>query len=208
MSRYTGPKCRLCRREGIKLYLKGERCESQKCAIVRKNYIPGMHGPKGSFAKKSEYARQLREKQKAKRVYFIGERQFEAYYEKALKTTEITSEALLKLLETRLDNVIYRSGLASSRSQARQMVNHGLVKLNNKKVSIPSVQVKIGDKFEIVDSNKNSTLFANTTKKKDSSPKWLKVDLKSLNGEVIRRPEKSELESSIAGHLIVEYYSK
>lgn len=208
MSRYTGPKCRLCRREGMKLYLKGERCETQKCAIVRKNYSPGMHGPKGSFSKKSEYARQLREKQKAKRIYFIGEKQFEAYYEKALKTTDITSEALLKLLETRLDNVLYRSGFANSRSQARQIVNHGLVKLNNKKVSIPSAQVKVGDKFEISESNRNSPLFSNVSKRKDTSPKWLKVDLKSLNGEIIRRPEKAELESSIAGHLIVEYYSK
>jgi len=208
MSKYTGPKCRLCRREGTKLYLKGERCESQKCAIVRKNYAPGMHGPKGSFSKKSEYARQLREKQKAKRIYNLGETQFEAYYEKASKAAEITSEALLKLLETRLDNVIYRAGFASSRNQARQLVGHGLVKLNGRKVSIPSVQVKVGDKFEIKPAMKNGAVFSETTKKKDTSPSWLNVDLKSLNGEVMRRPEKAELESSIAGHLIVEYYSK
>jgi len=208
MSKYTGPKCRLCRREGIKLYLKGERCETQKCAMIRKNYAPGMHGPKSSFGKKSEYAKQLREKQKAKRIFSISEIQFREYYNKAAKTTGITADEILKLLETRLDNVIYRAGLASSRSQARQIVGHGLINLNGHSVTIPSIQVKIGDKFIIANKYKDSPLFTETAKKKPSNPKWLETDLKNLSGSMTRAPEKSELESSIAGHLIVEFYSK
>jgi len=208
MGKYTGPKCRLCRREGTKLYLKGARCETQKCAIVRKNYPPGMHGPKGTFGKKSEYNRQLREKQKAKRIFSISEVQFKAYYGKATKKTGITADELLKLLETRLDNVIYRAGLSESRSQARQMVGHGLVRLNDHPVTIPSIQVEPGDKFEIDKGRKDSNLFAETTKKKPTNPKWLEVDLKSLSGSMLRPPEKAELESSVAGHLIVEFYSK
>lgn len=208
MSKYTGPKCRLCRREGTKLYLKGERCETQKCAMIRKNYAPGMHGQKGGFGKKSEYAKQLREKQKAKRIFSISEIQFREYYNKASKITGITADEILTLLETRLDNVVYRAGLASSRSQARQIVGHGLISLNGHSVTIPSIQVKIGDKFIIADKYKDSPLFAETAKRKPSNPKWLETDLKNLSGSMIRAPEKSELESSIAGHLIVEFYSK
>jgi small subunit ribosomal protein S4 len=192
----------------MKLYLKGERCETQKCAIVRKNYAPGMNGPKGSFSKKSEYARQLREKQKGKRIFNIGEKQFEAYYAKALKSEDITSDALLKLLETRLDNVVYRAGFASSRNQARQYVSHGLITLNGKPVTIPSIQTKTGDKFQVHESNRDSKTFGEIDKRKSTSPAWIKSDLKSLSGEVLRQPEKAELESSVAGHLIVEYYSK
>ena len=206
--KYTGPKCKLCRREGMKLYLKGDRCETPKCGIVKKNYAPGMHGPKGSFSKKSEYARQLKKKKKGKRIYNIGEKQFESYYDKASKSPEITSDTLLKLLETRLDNVIYRSGIASSRNQARQLVGHGLIKLNNKSATIPSIQVKVGDKFSISENKKSSNLFAELDKKKANTPAWIKSDLKSLSGEILRLPERSEVETSIAGHLIVEYYSK
>jgi len=208
MAKYNGPKCRLCRREGVKLYLKGEKCESQKCTLVKKNYIPGMHGPKGSFGKKSEFGKQLREKQKGKRIYGVNEKKFKSYYQKAAKTNDITSDAILKLLETRLDNVIYRAGLASSRSQARQLVGHGHVRVNGVALSVPSAQIKVGDKFEIVEGIKNSGLYANFDKKKSNAPAWLNVDMKNLKGEVLRAPEKSELENSIAGHLIVEYYSK
>ncbi|MFA5829283.1 MAG: 30S ribosomal protein S4 [Candidatus Gracilibacteria bacterium] len=202
MSRYTGPKCRLCRREGVSL------CGKEKCALKKKNYIPGMHGPKGSFAKKSEYARQLREKQKLKRLFGITERQLSNYFEKAGKMKDITGDALLKLLEYRLDNVIYRSGIAKTRNQARQMVNHGLFKVNNIKINIPSLQMKAGDKFEAIARIKKSKLFAEVEKQKYAPAKWIKVDYKTLMGEVTRPIEKEELESIIQSNLIVEFYSK
>ncbi len=201
--RYTGPKSRLCRREGVCL------CGRDKCPIKKnKNYIPGMHGPKGSFAKKSEYARQLREKQKLKRLFGITEKQMSNYFDKASAAKEITGNALLKLLETRLDNVIFRSGLAKSRPQARQMVGHGLIKINGGRVNIPSYQMKIGDKFEPMDRSKKSKLFADLDKQKYAPAKWLKVDYKTLGGEVVREIEPNELEQIIQTSLIVEYYSK
>lgn len=202
MSRYTGPKCRLCRREGVSL------CGKEKCALKRRNYIPGQHGPKGNFAKKSEYGRQLREKQKLQRLFGITERQLKNYFEKASKQKDITGDALLKLLETRFDNVIFRSGLAKTRAQARQMVNHGLFKLNSKRVTIPSFQVNVGDKFETIDRMKKSKLFAESEKQKYAPPQWLKVDYKTAGGEVTRKVGTDELEQIIQSALVVEYYSK
>lgn len=208
MSKITiRPVCRLCRREGEKLYLKGIKCESQKCPMIAKNYPPGQHGQTIKRAK-SEYLRQLREKQKAKRIFGLNEKQFHNYYALAIKTTGVTSYEFLKLLEKRFDNVIYRAGFASSRAQARQIVNHGLCFINGKKVHSNNYQLKIGDKFEIKEKSKKSKLFEETKNRKDMSPKWLKVDLKALSAEVIGNPGKDDFEKSIQPSFIIEYYSK
>jgi small subunit ribosomal protein S4 len=209
MARHTGPVCRLCRREGEKLFLKGARCEGQKCTLLKKNYIPGLHGGIRKFGgKMSEYAKQLREKQKAKRIFGISEKQFRIYYGKADKATDITGDALLKLLETRLDNAVYRAGMADSRAQARQIVSHGLVRVNGKKVTVPSILLKVDDKFEVKDKSKGSKIFDEIKKKKDASPKWLEVDLKNLSVEAKMLPDKEDIEASINSQLIVEFYSK
>ena len=200
--RYTGPKCRLCRREGVSL------CGREKCALKRKNYIPGMHGPKGSFAKKSEYAKQLRAKQLMKRLFGLTERQMSNYFKKASSMKEVTGIALLKLLETRLDNVLYRAGFAKSRPQARQMVSHGLLKINSRRIDIPSYQVEIGDKFEVIPRLKKSKLYSELENQKFGPAKWIKVDYKSLTGEVTRDMEPQELEQMVQPSLVVEYYSK
>ena len=202
MSRYTGPKCRHCRREGISL------CGSEKCALKKKAYKPGMHGPKGSFNKPSEYARQLREKQKLKRLYGTTEKQMRNYYDKAAKKREITGVALLKELENRLDNVIYRAGFAETRAQARQMVNHGHFKINGVRMNVPSYQVKAGDKFELVERVKKSPLYAELEKQKFSAPAWMTVDLKKGQGEVVRLVEEEDLDKVIHTNLVVEFYSK
>lgn len=200
--RYTGPKSRLCRREGICL------CGREKCASKKKSYIPGQHGPKGNFSKKSEYARQLREKQKLKRLYGITEKQMVNYFAKASNAKEITGNALLKLLETRLDNVVYRAGLAKTRRMARQMVGHGLLKVNGIRVNIPSFQTKIGDKVEALERTKKSKLFADLEKQKFAPAKWIKADYKNISAEVSREIENNELEQVIERSLVVEYYSK
>lgn len=208
MSRYTDSKCKLCRREGEKLFLKGARCEGQKCAITRRNYTPGQLG-KNKFKKQTEYGRHLRAKQKARRIYGISEKQFKLYYEKADKKSEATGSALLKVLETRLDNVIYRAGLASSRIQARQIVSHGHINLNGQRVDIPSIQVKIGDKFEVRKTSQGNAFFSKAKEdKKFKSPNWLKVDLPGLNGEILSIPDKEDAEAGIDTQLIVEFYSK
>lgn len=202
MSRYTGPKCRQCRREGISL------CGSEKCALTKKNYAPGQHGQKGSFSKPSEYSKQLREKQKLRHMYGITERQLRNYYKKASKKREVTGNVLLKELETRLDNVIYRSGFAKTRPQARQMVNHGHFKVNGTRMDIPSYQVKAGDKFELVERVKSSALYGNLEKEKFAPATWLKVDLKKSAGEVARPLEDEDLDNVVQTHLVVEFYSK
>lgn len=208
MGRYIGPSCKLCRREGEKLFLKGARCESAKCGLVRKNYAPGMHGTKGSFGQKSEYSKQLREKQKAKRIFGILERQFHNYYILAEKRPGVTGEILLQLLELRLDNAVYRAGFAHSRKQARNMITHGLFKLNNKPVSTPSVLLKVGSVIEGTDRAKKGKAFEGVDKQKDSSPKWLKVDLQKPAFEVMSLPEKNDLQQGIEVQMIVELYSK
>jgi small subunit ribosomal protein S4 len=170
--------------------------------------MPGMHGQKGSISKPSEYAKQLREKQKLKRLFGITERQLSNYFEEASKKKEITGHALLKLLETRLDNVIYRAGFAHTRAQARQMVNHGLMKLNGRMVNIPSHQVKVNDKFEVKEQMKKSKLFADLEKQKFAPAAWIKADYQNLSGEMTRPLEIEDLEQIIQHNLIVEYFSK
>jgi small subunit ribosomal protein S4 len=208
MARYTGPVCRLCRREGEKLFLKGKRCESQKCALLRKNYAPGLHGNKSMFGKKSEYNNQLREKQKAKRTFGVSESQFKKYYEMADKKEGITGTVLLQLLETRLDNILYKGNFAESRAQSRQAICHGLVKINGKKVKTPSILVKEGMIIELTDKAKASKLFADIAKRKITAPKWLKVDLKKPSIEVTSLPGADDVQPGIESQLIVELYSK
>ena len=199
--RYTGPVCRLCRREGEKLFLKGDKCTSQKCPLLKKNYAPGHTGGKSKFGKQSEYGRQLRNKQKAKRIYGVAEKQFRRYYGMATKQEGITGDNLLKMLEQRFDNTVYRAGFADSRVQARQFINHGLVKLNGRKATTASQLIKVGDKITM----KNPE---GIDKKKDASPKWLKADMKTGEAEVTFLPEKDDLEASIDSQMIVEFYSK
>jgi len=208
MSKITiRPVCRLCRRAGEKLYLKGAKCESSKCPMISKNYPPGQHGQSIKRAK-SEFLRQLSEKQKAKRIFGLNERQFHNYYKIAVKTKGVTGHEFLKLLEKRIDNVLYRAGIADSRAQARQIVNHGLCLINGKKIKTPSYQVKIGDKFEIKERLKKSKLFEAVKSKKDTSPKWMKVNLQELKGEITAEPSKDDFEKNIQTNLIIEYYSK
>ncbi|MBA4336302.1 30S ribosomal protein S4 [bacterium] len=208
MARYRGPKAKIARREGISLAAFGNYEGAAAKAVEKKNYPPGHNGKKGSFSKPSEYSKQLREKQKAKRIYGVLEKQFRRYYEKADKMEMATNIALITLLEKRMDNVVYRSGLAETRRQARQIVTHGLMKLNGRRVDIPSIELKVGDKIEVRDTKKASPLFEEIKKKKPRAPKWLKPDLVSLACEVIRDPEKDDLEHIIESKLIVEYYSK
>ena len=204
---YTGPKCRQCRREGEKLFLKGERCESQKCAFLRKSYPPGLHGQ--GFSKRTEYARQLREKQKAKRIFGVTEKQFLLYNKKATSQKKITTGVfLIQQLERRIDNVLYKAGFAVSRSQSRQFISHGLCTLNGKKIKTPSIQVKIGDVFSIKDSTQKSPVFDDIRKAKVKLPRWLKVDLAKLKGEVVEIPEQKDFEQNINVQPIIEFYSR
>jgi len=208
MGRNIGPSCRLCRREGMKLFLKGARCETQKCAFLRKKYNPGIHGPKGSFGSKSEYSKQLREKQKAKRTYGIEERQFRNYYRTAVKRPGVTGHVFLGILESRLDNVLYRACFAESRNHGRQLVSHGLIKINGRKVRTPSILVKTGMIIEPTAKAVRGKAFVELAKKKLTAPKWLKVDLKKPSIEVVSMPDKDDIPQEINSQLIVELYSK
>ncbi len=204
MSRYRGPITKKSRALGVMLFTNGQ---SKIKAYQKKNYKPGEHGQK-RFSQLSEYNKQLREKQKARFLYGISEKQSRRYYQMASKTSEITGVKYLKLLETRLDNVIFRSGIASTRPQARQIVSHGLVKINGTRAKTPSIQVSIGDKFEIRDNKKNSKLFEEAKKAKVKSPKWLSVDINNLKGEVVALPNDEDIEKMIDHQLITEFYSK
>ncbi|MBO5925620.1 MAG: 30S ribosomal protein S4 [Clostridia bacterium] len=210
MARYIGSDCRLCRREGMKLFLKGDRCYSDKCALVhRKGGLtpPGQHGL--SRKKATGYAIQLREKQKTKRAYGLLEKQFRMYYEKAEKMRGVTGENMLILIERRLDNVVYRLGLGASRKQARQMVNHSLITVNGRVVNIPSYLIKVGDVVAVKESKKNNTVFAEVKEEKAVSlPKWLEFDNASLTGKVLALPAREDIDLSISEHLIVELYSR
>lgn len=211
MARYTGPVCRMCRREGMKLFLKGERCHSEKCAVDRRNVPPGQQTRRGRRPKVSNYGLQLREKQRARRVYGVLERQFRGYFERAAQARGVTGEKLLAMLEQRLDNVIYRMGFGTSRSQARQLVRHGHVQVNGRKVNIPSFQVKQGDSIEIREkSRKNPTvLSACDATAHQPVPGWLEVDREQLKGRVIGAPKREELvQIQLNEQLIVELYSK
>lgn len=207
MARYTGPVCRLCRREGTKLYLKGDRCYTDKCALNRRNYAPGQHGQ--SRSKLTNHGVQLREKQKVRRYYGVLEGQFAKYYELASKQPGITGENFLKILERRFDNVVFRLGLATSRAEARQLVVHGHFSLNGKKADIPSMLLNVGDVLEVVEKSRNSAKFkALIENHKASVPQWLSVDAENLQGKIIAEPSREDIELPIEEHLIVEWYSK
>ena len=202
--RYTGPKARLCRKHRANLFGTSKYTK----ILERRAGKPGMHGSKATFGKTSEYGTQLNEKQKARILFGISEKQFRNYFIKAAKISGETGENLLRLLELRLDNVIYVSGFAVTRMQARQMVTHGHFKLNGRKVDIPSIIVKSGDKIELVEKMKNSHLYSGLEKLKDFSPKWVKVDLKTPSIDIVDIPAKDELEKVIDSQLIVEFYSR
>ncbi len=207
MARDTEAKCKHCRREGEKLYLKGDRCFSDKCAFERRPYAPGEQGE--SRRSDSEYANQLREKQKVRKMYRLMETQFNNYFEKAERQRGVTGSNFLRLLETRLDNVIYRAGLALSRDQARQFVNHGHVMVNGRKVDIPSRDMKEGDEFSIKDSTRKRDFMKDIREKNSehTPPEWLSVDMEKAEGTVVRMPEREDIEHPINEQLIVEFYS-
>ena len=208
MAKYTGPACRLCRREGAKLFLKGERCNSEKCSFNKRQTPPGQHG--AARKKASGYSVQLREKQKAKRIYGLCEKQFRGYFEKAENMRDITGENILILLERRLDNVVYRMGIAPSRDQARQLVSHATITVNGKNVNIPSYLVKKGDVIAVKESKAEKTYFKALKEQKAviGMPKWVKFDNATLKGEVVELPTREDIDLPIEEHLIVELYSK
>lgn len=209
MARYTGPVCRLCRREGEKLYLKGDRCYTEKCAIDRRAYAPGQHG-QGNRKKLSEYGLQLREKQKARRIYGILERQFGNYFDKAERQKGITGENLLRLLERRLDNVVFRLGFASSRVEARQLVKHNHFTINGQKVNIPSMLVKVGDVIQVKEKSMEAVKFQEIKESiaHKTPPAWLELDKNNLAGKVLALPNRDQIDVPIEDHLIVELYSR
>jgi len=210
LARYIGPVCRQCRREGMKLYLKGERCHSEKCAIERRNFVPGQHG-KDRKAKIVGYGLQLREKQKVRRVYGVLERQFRNNYEKAAHQKGITGENLMGGLERRLDSVIYRMGFGTSRAQARQIVGHGHIEINGRKCNIPSALVKVGDLVAVRETSKNNPtiIAARDATAHAPAPNWIDVDRDALKGKITALPQRSELvQIQLNEQLIVELYSK
>lgn len=206
MARYTNADCKLCRREGAKLFLKGERCTTKKCAMERRPVAPGMHGT--TRKKASEYNIQLREKQKVKRAYGLLEKQFRAYYEEAERMRGVTGENMLALIEKRLDNVVYRMGIGASRAQSRQIVNHGHVTVNGKRVDIPSYEVKVGDVIAIKENKKDNAMFKELRGAKIVMPKWVEFDTESLVGKIIDEPKRDDIDLNINEQLIIELYSK
>ena len=211
MARYTDPVCRLCRREGEKLFLKGERCFSPKCAFERRSYAPGMHGRQSQFRRKeSDYSLQLRAKQKARRIYGIYENQFRRYFREAQRQKGLTGVNLLAMLESRLDNVVFRLGFASSRSQARQIVQHSHFGVNGHKVNIPSYLVKPGDIIAVNESSRSKPYFKEVAQVLDEGrvPAWLSLDLSNLTGKVVALPSRDDIDITLNEQLIVEYYSR
>jgi small subunit ribosomal protein S4 len=208
MARYTGADCRLCRREGIKLFLKGDRCYSDKCGVERRPFPPGMAGRKRP--RDSEYRVQLREKQKAKRVYGVLEKQFRNYYELATRQQGITGENLLRLLESRLDNVVYRLGFAASRDEARQSVRHNHIMVNGKRVNIPSYRVRPGDLVSLAENARDLTVVkaAIISSARVEVPGWLEVDVEKLQGKILSLPSRDQIDCPVREQLIVELYSK
>ena len=208
MARYKDEQCRICRREGQKLFLKGARCYSDKCSVSRRNYAPGEHGQKR--AKLSEYGTQLREKQKTKAFYGVGEKQFRKYFEMASNKKGITGDNLLQILESRLDNVVYRLGFGSSRAQARQLVNHGHFDVNGKKVDIASYLVKPGDVISVREIKKDTAIIKENVEANSAKPvpAWLERDNEKLSGKVVRLSAREDIDLPIEEHLIVELYSK
>lgn len=210
MARYTGPSCRLCRREGCKLHLKGERCNSDKCSLNRRAQAPGQHGAANNRRRVKEYSLQLREKQKAKRYYGILEKQFKNYFEKADRKEGQTGENLLTMIERRLDNVVYRMGMAESRKEARQLVLHGHFTVNGKKVDIPSYLVSAGDVIAVRQKSKQSEKFKVVAEANANRPvpTWLEVDRENQSGKVVALPSRDQIDLEIQETLIVELYSK
>ncbi len=208
MARYAGPSCKLCRREGLKLYLKGDRCYTGKCAIDRRSYAPGQHGQLRK--KTSEYGIQLREKQKARRLYGVLEKQFRNYFKEANRQPGVTGENLLRLLERRLDNVIYRLGLGASRDEARQLVTHGHFEVNGRKVNIPSYLVKVGDEITVREKSTKSSRIKELMERagEKTSPAWLEYDAEQAKARVVALPSREQLDVPIEEHLIVELYSR
>ena len=206
MSRYTDANCKLCRREGQKLFLKGDRCYSTKCALEKRNYAPGQHGQ--ARKKQSEYGNQLREKQKAKRFYGVQETQFRNLFDKAAKKAGKTGENLLIMLETRLDNVVFRLGFSSSRKEARQLVTHGHFTINGKKADIPSMEVKAGDVIAVKSKSQQSPKFKEVKEMQITVPAWMSVDVSKLEGKVMALPTRDQIDTPITEQLIVELYSK
>ena len=208
MARYTGADCRLCRREGSKLFLKGDRCYSAKCSFERRPYAPGDAGKKR--AKESEYRLQLREKQKTKRIYGMLEKQFRGYYEIANRQPGVTGENLLRLLESRLDNVVYRLGFSKSRDEARQQVRHGHILVNGRRVTIPSFRVRKGDFIEVAPKAKDMLVIKSSliSNERTEVPGWLEVDIEKLTGSVLSLPNRDQIDLDIREQLIVELYSK
>ncbi len=212
MARYTGPVCKLCRREGEKLFLKGDRCFTPKCSFDRRGYPPGPHGKGAQFRRRreSDYNRQLRAKQKARRIYGILERQFHRYYEVSLKRRGLTGLNLLQILESRLDNVVFRLGFAANRAQARLLVTHGHFDVNGRRTDVPSMLLSPGDVISVRAGSRKRPYFKDLAEIAEDrqSPDWLSRDLKNLSGTVIRLPERSEIDGNLHEQLIVEYYSR
>lgn len=206
MARYTGATCRLCRREGMKLFLKGDRCYTGKCAFDRRSYAPGQHG--ANKKKISGYGVQLREKQKAKRIYGVLESQFRSYYEKAENMKGITGENLLKLLEMRLDNVVFKLGYGASRNEARQLVTHGHFLVNGKKVDIASYKVSVNDVISVSEKSKGSEKFKTFAENPKALPKWLEANVENYEGKVVAEPTREDIDVPVNETLIVELYSK
>ena len=208
MARYTGPNCKMCRREGCKLYLKGERCTNGKCAFDHRSTAPGQHG--AARKKVGEYGKQLREKQKARRYYGVLEGQFKHYYEMAEKMDGITGQNLLILLERRLDNVVYRMGMAQTRREARQIVNHSHVTVNGQKVNIPSYLVKPGDVVGLKESSRNADRMKDIVERNSSRlvPKWIDMDKNTLEGRIIALADREDIDYPVEEHMIVEFYSR
>lgn len=208
MARYTGAKCRMCRREGMKLFLKGERCYSDACAFERRQYPPGQHGQGRS--KFSPYGEQLREKQKVKRIYGVLERQFRNSFAKAQSRKGVTGENLIKMLESRLDNIVYRLGFAASRSEARQLIRHGHFQLNGRKVTVPSCQVKVEDVIHVREKSRKIAHVKEAMEiaQQRGVPRWLELDVENFQGKVLAIPEREEITMPMREQLIVELYSK
>ncbi len=210
MARYTGPVCRLCRRDGVKLFLKGPKCFTDKCPVEKRNFPPGQHGQSKKVKKVVGYGLQLREKQKAKRIYFTLETQFRAYYENAANRTGVTGDLLLQQLETRLDNVAYRLGFAISRRQARQVVRHGHIQVNGRKVNIPSYQVKVGDVIAVREGSKSLALLetAKDFISGQTRVRWIDASPDQLSGKIIAMPQREDIQLPVNEQQIVELYSK
>jgi small subunit ribosomal protein S4 len=212
MAKYRGPVCKLCRREGEKLFLKGTRCFTPKCAFDRRGYAPGMHGKSTQFRRKREtdFNRQLRAKQKARRIYGLYERQFHRYYEVSLKRRGMTGLNLLQILESRLDNIIFRLGFAANRAEARLLVTHGHFTVNGRRTDVPSMLVSAGDTVQVRDESRKTTFFKDLAAIAEDRniPAWLSRDIRELSGSVIRLPERAEIDGNLAEQSIVEFYSR